>query len=38
MKAKERITKKEFYNMGGFARSNLFRIMKRNVWTYWRAV
>ena len=32
---KTRITKKQFYAMGGFANSNLFRRDYGRGWTYW---
>lgn len=34
-----RITKQEFYNLGGFANSNLYRIGTRNgSWKYYRTI
>jgi hypothetical protein len=34
---KERITKKEFYDLGGFANSALFRLQSRGgAWRYYR--
>lgn len=29
------ITRKEFYDLGGFANSNLFRKHNGKHWTYW---
>lgn len=36
---KERITKKEFYDLGGFANSGLFRKQSRGgAWRYYRTL
>ena len=36
---KERITKKEFYDLGGFANSALFRQQSRSgAWRYYRSL
>lgn len=36
---KERITKKEWYRLGGFANSNLFRKQSRGgAWRYYRVL
>lgn len=36
---KERITKREFYDLGGFANSKLFRKQSRDgAWRYYRAL
>lgn len=36
---KERITKVEFYNLGGFANSDLFRQQSRGgAWRYYRSL
>lgn len=36
---KERITKKEFYDLGGFANSGLFRKQSRGgAWCYYRTL
>lgn len=38
-KWKERITKKEFYELGGFANSDLFRKQSRGgAWRYYRTL
>lgn len=35
---KERITKEEWYDLGGFANSDLFRIQSRGAWRYYRVL
>lgn len=32
---KEKITKEQFYRLGGFSNPKLFRIMRGSAWTYW---
>lgn len=33
-----KITKKEFYKLGGLANPKLFRKESNGVWTYWKGV
>lgn len=35
MQGRIQITRVEFYDMGGFKNSKLFRVQKRGVWKYY---
>jgi hypothetical protein len=32
---KQKITKEQFYRLGGFSNPRLFRTMRDDEWTYW---